>query len=277
MVSRPKGSPVLMNSSRIAKIAAAAALVVAAPAVLAQNIAIVNGKPVPKARLDAMMVQLAKQGQAPSPEVEQKVKDQLVLREIYAQEAEKQGIAATKEYREQMEFARQSVLIQTLFSNYEKKNPSTEAEARAEYDKIKAANGDKEYRARHILVETEDQAKALIEQLKKGASFEDLAKKNSKDPGSAENGGDLDWAAPGNYVPEFSDAMTKLQKGQYTQTPVKSQFGFHIIKLEDQRATQFPSFDEVKAQIIQRDSQAKIAKYREELKDKAKTDYKFSE
>lgn len=266
-----------MNTSRIAKIAAAAALVVAAPAVLAQNIAIVNGKPVPKARLDAMMAQLAKQGQAPSPEVEQKVKDQLVLREIYAQEAEKQGIAATKEYREQMEFARQSVLIQTLFSNYEKKNPSTEADARAEYDKIKAANGDKEYRARHILVETEDQAKALIEQLKKGASFEDLAKKNSKDPGSAENGGDLDWAAPGNYVPEFSDAMTKLQKGQYTQTPVKSQFGFHIIKLEDQRATQFPSFDEVKAQIIQRDSQAKIAKYREDLKDKAKTDYKFSE
>lgn len=277
MVSRSKGSPVLMNTSRIAKVAAAAALVVAAPAVLAQNLALVNGKPVPKARLDAMMTQLAKQGQAPSPEVEGKVKDQLVLREIFAQEAEKQGIAATKEYREQMEFARQSVLIQTLFANYEKKNPSTEAEARAEYDKIKAANGDKEYRARHILVESEDQAKSLIEQLKKGASFEDLAKKNSKDPGSAENGGDLDWAAPGNYVPEFSDAMTKLQKGQYTQVPVKSQFGFHIIKLEDERATQFPAFDEVKAQIIQRNSQAKLAKYRDDLKAKAKTDYKFSE
>ena len=264
-----------MNTSRIAKVAAAAALVVAAPLVLAQNIAIVNGKPVPKARLDAMLTQLAKQGQAQSPELESKVKEQLVLREIFAQEAEKQGIAASKEYRDQMEFARQSVLIQTLFANYEKKNPSTEAEARAEYDKIKAANGDKEYRARHILVETEDQAKSLIEQLKKGTSFEDLAKKNSKDPGSAENGGDLDWAAPGNYVPEFSDAMTKLQKGQYTQTPVKSQFGYHIIKLEDERATQFPAFDEVKAQIIQRNTQAKLAKYRDDLKTKAKTDYKW--
>lgn len=277
MVSRSKGIPVLMNTSRIAKAAAAAALVLVAPVVLAQNIALVNGKPVPKARLDAMLAQLAKQGQAPSPELEGKVKEQLVLREIFAQEAEKQGIAASKDYREQMEFARQSVLIQTLFADYEKKHPSTEAEARAEYDKIKAANGDKEYRARHILVETEDQAKALIEQLKKGGSFEDLAKKNSKDPGSAENGGDLDWAAPGNYVPEFSEAMTKLQKGQYTQVPVKSQFGFHIIKLEDERATQFPSFDEVKAQIIQRNTQAKLAKYRDDLKSKAKTDYKFSE
>lgn len=277
MVSRSKGIPVLMNTSRIAKAAAAAALVLVAPVVLAQNIALVNGKPVPKARLDAMLNQLAKQGQAPSPELEGKVKEQLVLREIFAQEAEKQGIAASKDYREQMEFARQSVLIQTLFADYEKKHPSTEAEARAEYDKIKAANGDKEYRARHILVETEDQAKALIEQLKKGGSFEDLAKKNSKDPGSAENGGDLDWAAPGNYVPEFSEAMTKLQKGQYTPVPVKSQFGFHIIKLEDERATQFPSFDEVKAQIIQRNTQAKLAKYRDDLKSKAKTDYKFSE
>ena len=277
MVSRSKGIPVLMNTSRIAKAAAAAALVLVAPVVLAQNIALVNGKPVPKARLDAMLNQLAKQGQAPSPELEGKVKEQLVLREIFAQEAEKQGIAASRDYREQMEFARQSVLIQALFADYEKKHPSTEAEARAEYDKIKAANGDKEYRARHILVETEDQAKALIEQLKKGASFEDLAKKNSKDPGSAENGGDLDWAAPGNYVPEFSEAMTKLQKGQYTPVPVKSQFGFHIIKLEDERATQFPSFDEVKAQIIQRNTQAKLAKYRDELKSKAKTDYKFSE
>ena len=113
-------------------------------------------------------------------------------------------------------------------------------------------------------------------QLKGGAKFEDLAKKNSKDPGSAENGGDLDWANPGNYMPEFSAAMVKLNKGDVTDTPVKSQFGYHIIKLEDTRAVQFPAFDEVKAQIIQRNNQAKVAKFREELKNKAKTDYKFS-
>lgn len=267
----------MMKTSRIAKAAAVVTLILAAPVVLAQNIAIVNGKGVPKARLDAMLTQLAKQGQAQSPDIQDKVKEQLVLREIFAQEAEKRGIGATEEYRQQMEFARQSVLIQGLFADYEQKNPSTEAEARAEYDKIKAANGDKEFRARHILVEQESEAKALIAQLKGGAKFEDLAKKNSKDPGSAENGGDLDWASPGNYVPEFSDAMTKLSKGQYTTEPVKSQFGYHIIKLEDVRSTQFPPFEEVKEQIMQRNTQAKLAKYRDDLKAKAKTDFKFSD
>ena len=175
-----------------------------------------------------------------------------------------------------MEFARQSILIRALFTDAEKKLGTTDAEARAEYDRIKASNGDKEYRARHILVEKEEDAKALIAQIKGGAKFEDLAKKNSKDPGSAENGGDLDWANPGNYVPEFSAAMTKLQKGQVTDAPVKSQFGFHIIKLEDVRAVQFPAFEEVKEQIVQRQNQVKVAKFREDLKNKAKTDYKFS-
>lgn len=261
----------------------AASLTLAAPLVFAQNIAMVNGKPVPKARVDAMIEQIVKQptqpGQPPqakTPELEQKVKDEIVLREIFMQEAERRGLQASADYKTQMEFARQSILIRALFQDYEKKNPTTDAEARAEYDKIKASNGDKEYRARHILVEKEEDAKALIAQIKAGAKFEDLAKKNSKDPGSAENGGDLDWANPGNYVPEFSAALTKLEKGQMTDTPVKSQFGYHIIKLEDVRATQFPSFDEVKGQIIQRQNQAKMAKFRDELKAKAKTDYKWS-
>jgi peptidyl-prolyl cis-trans isomerase C len=270
---------VLMKTQRIAQAAAVAvALVLAAPMVMAQNIAIVNGKPVPKARLDAMLAQIAKQGQqAKTPDLEAKVKEQLVLREIFAQEAEKRGIAASPEYRQQMEFARQSVLIQAMFADFEKKNPSTEAEAKAEYDKIKATSGDKEDRARHILVEKEEDAKALIAQLKGGAKFEDLAKKSSKDPGSAENGGDLDWASPGNYVPEFSAAMTKLEKGQFTQEPVKSQFGYHIIKLEDVRSNQsIPPFAEVKEQLIQRNNQMKLAKFRDELKAKAKTDYKFA-
>jgi peptidyl-prolyl cis-trans isomerase C len=272
---------VLIKTQRIAQATAlAATLILAAPAVLAQNIAIVNGKAVPKARLDAMMAQFAKQNpqQPKTPDFEAKVKEQLVLREIFAQEAEKQGVAANADFRQQMEFARQSVLIQTLFTEYEKKHPTTEAEAKAEYDKIKATSGDKEYRARHILVEKEDEAKALIAQLKGGAKFEDLAKKSSKDPGSAENGGDLDWASPGNYVPEFSAAMSKLEKGQFTQEPVKSQFGFHIIKLEDVRANQsIPPFADVKEQLIQRGNQMKVAKYREDLKAKAKTDFKFSE
>jgi peptidyl-prolyl cis-trans isomerase C len=273
-----------MKTIRIAKAALlAASLTLLAQMASAQNITTVNGKAVPKARVDAMIDQIVKQpaqpGQPPqvkSPELEQKVKDEIVLREIFLQEAERRGLQTTADYKTQMEFARQSILIRALFQDYEKKNPTTDVEARAEYDKIKAANGDKEYRARHILVEKEEDAKALIAQIKAGAKFEDLAKKNSKDPGSAENGGDLDWANPGNYVPEFSAALTKLEKGGMTDTPVKSQFGYHIIKLEDVRGTKFPEFDEVKAQIKQRDGQAKMAKFRDELKAKAKTDYKFS-
>jgi peptidyl-prolyl cis-trans isomerase C len=255
----------------------AATLSLAAPLVMAQNIAVVNGKAIPKARFDAMMAQIVKQGQQPrTPELEAKVKEELVLREIFVQEAEKKGLTASADYKTQMEFARQSILIQALFADVQAKNKESEADLHAEYDKIKAQNGDKEYRARHILVEKEEDAKALIAQLKAGAKFEDLAKKNSKDPGSAENGGDLDWAAPGNYVPEFSEAMTHLEKGKFTETPVKSQFGYHIIKLEDSRATQFPPYEEVKPQLQQRNAQAKLAKFREELRSKAKTDFKFS-
>ncbi len=266
-----------MIIQRIAKAAMlAAAVTVVAPAAMAQNIAIVNGKGVPVSRFEAMKAQVAKQGQQLTPEIEAKIKEQLVLREIYAQEAERRGTASSKDYRDQMEFARQSVLIQTMFAEYEKKSGGSEAEARAEYDKFKAANGDKEYRARHILVEKEDEAKALIAQLKAGAKFEDLAKKASKDPGSAENGGDLDWATPGNYVPEFSQAMVKLEKGQFTQEPVKSQFGFHIIRLDDARSAQFPAFEEVKQQLMQRSAQERMAKFRDDLRKNAKTDFKFS-
>ena len=263
---------------RASSIALAAALL--APALAAaQNIAIVNGKPVPKARAEALLQQVTKQaqsqGQQLPPETERQVKDEVVLREIFTQAAEKRGVTATPEYKTQMELARQSILIRELFADYQKKNPVTDAEIQAEYDKFKAQAGDKEYRVRHILVETEDEAKALIVQIKGGASFEETAKKASKDPGSAPNGGDLDWAAPGSFVPEFSNAMVKLEKGKMTEAPIKSQYGFHILKLEDVRDAQFPPLAEVKPQIEQRLSQQKVATFRDELKSKAKTDYKF--
>jgi peptidyl-prolyl cis-trans isomerase C len=199
------------------------------------------------------------------------------MREIFMQEAEKRGLGASPDYKAQMELARQAILIRDLFADYQKKNPVTDAEIQAEYDKYKAQAGGTEYRASHILVEKEEDAKSLIAQIKGGSKFEDVAKKNSKDPGSAEKGGDLDWANPGSYVPEFSQAMTKLQKGQMTETPVKSQFGWHIIRLDDTRAAQFPPLAEVKGQIQQRLGQMKLAKFRDELRAKAKTDYKFSQ
>ncbi len=243
---------------------------------LAQNIAIVNGKPVPKARADVLISQITKSGQPRSPEMESKVKDEVVLREIFLQEAEKRGLNKTDDYKNQMELARQSLLIRELFADYAKKNPVTEADAKVEYDKFKAQATGTEFHARHILVEKEDDAKALIKQLNGGAKFEDVATKNSKDTGSAQNGGDLGWSAPDAYVPEFSAAMAKLKAGEMTQEPVKSQFGFHIIKLEETRQAQFPAFDDVKGQIIQRMQQQKVAEFQEELRTKAKTDYKFS-
>ncbi|TXC65884.1 peptidylprolyl isomerase [Piscinibacter aquaticus] len=255
---------------------ALAALLAAPLAAQAQNIAIVNGKAVPKARAEALMNQAVRSGQPKTPELEQQVRDEVVLREIFMQEAEKRGLAASAEYKQQIEFARQTLLIRELFADFQKKNPVSDAEVQAEYDKFKAQSGGTEYRARHILVEKEDEAKALIAQIKGGAKFEDVAKKNSKDPGSGENGGDLDYAAPGAYVPEFSQAMVKLKKGEMTETPVKSQFGWHIIKLEDSREAKFPPIEEVKGQIQQRISQQKLGEFRDSIRAKAKTDYKFS-
>jgi peptidyl-prolyl cis-trans isomerase C len=249
--------------------------------VAAQNIATVNGKPVPKARADALMAQVvqqaASQGQQIPPDMDRQIKDEVVLREIFVQEAEKRGLPATESYQQQMENARQSLLIRELFADYQKNNPVSDADVQAEYDQFKAQASGKEYRTRHILVDKEAEAKALIKRIKGGAKFEDVAKKSSKDTGSAANGGDLDWAAAGSYVPEFSDAMVKLKKGEMSAEPVKSQFGWHILKLEDMRDAQVPSLEEVKPQIQQRLGQQKLIAFRDELKNKAKTDYKFEE
>ena len=272
-----------MNIRFAANVATALALsatLLAPLAVQAQNIAVVNGKAVPKARVDALMTQITKQaaarGQQLPPDIDRLVRDKVVLDEMFIQEAEKRGLAASPDYKAQMEIARQTILVQALLSDYEKKNPVSEADTKAEYDKFKAQSSGTEYRARHILVETEDEAKALIAQIKAGAKFEDLAKKNSKDPGSGEHGGDLDFAAPSAYVPEFSQALVKLKKGEMTETPVKTQFGYHIIQLMDTREAQFPAYADVKTQIQQRLTQQKVAAFRDEIRAKAKTDYKFA-
>jgi peptidyl-prolyl cis-trans isomerase C len=237
---------------------------------MAQNLAVVNGKPVPSSRVEALKQQVERSGRPVTPEILAQIKEELIAREIFVQEARKRGLDASDDYKTQLELARQSLLIRELFANFQKKNPVTDAEIKAEYDKFVAANGGKEYRARHILVEKEDEAKALIADLKKGGKFEDLAKKASKDPGSGANGGDLDWASAASYVPEFSNAMVKLEKGQMTDVPVKSQFGFHIIRVDDVREAQLPKLDEVKPQISQQLAQTKLGKFQEDLRAKAK-------
>jgi peptidyl-prolyl cis-trans isomerase C len=251
---------------------AAATLLAAAPAAWSQNVAIVNGKPIPKARVEALAEQVKRSGRPVSPEMEGQLKEEVIAREIFMQEAQVRGLDVTEDYKNQIELARQAILIRALFSDYQTKNPVTDAEIKAEYDKFAAANSGKEFKARHILVETEDQAKAIIAKLKKGGKFEDLAKKESKDPGSGKEGGDLGWANPGNYVKEFSDALSALTKGKMTETPVKSQFGYHIIRLDDIRDAQLPKFEDVKPQISQQLQQQKIAKFQEELRAKAKVE-----
>lgn len=252
--------------------ALAAAVLLGALAVpaQAQNLAIVNGKPVPMARVDALAQQVARSGRQITPDMMDELKKAVIDRELLVQEAQKQGLDATADFKAQMEFTRDSLLIRDLVGNFQKNNPVTDAEIQAEYDKFVANNAGKEYRARHILVEKEDEAKAIIAQLKKGAKFEALAKKQSKDPGSGANGGDLDWAAPGNYVKEFADAMVKLGKGKYTETPVKTQFGYHVIRLDDVREAQLPKLDEIKPQIAQQLGQQKLIKFQEDLRTKAK-------
>jgi peptidyl-prolyl cis-trans isomerase C len=237
---------------------------------MAQNLAVVNGKPVPSSRVEALKQQVERSGRPVTPEILAQIKEELIAREIFMQEARKRGLEASEDYKTQLELARQSLLIRELFANFQKKNPVTDAEIKAEYDKFVAANGGKEYRARHILVEKEDEAKALIADLKKGGKFEDLAKKASKDPGSGANGGDLDWASAASYVPEFASALVKLEKGQLTDVPVKSQFGFHVIRVDDIREAQLPKLEEVKPQITQQLTQTKLGKFQEDLRAKAK-------
>ena len=246
-----------------------AMIAVAATPAFAQNVATVNGKAIPSAQMEAAVKQAAAQGQPDSPQLREMIKKSLIGREVLVQEATKQGVAANKEVKEALEQARQEIIIRALLVDYVKKNPVSDAEIKSAYDQFKASKGDKEYHARHILVKTEKEATDIIAKLKGGAKFEELAKA-SQDPGSAANGGDLDWAAPGNYVKPFADAMVALKDGQITEKPVQSQFGYHVIKLEGSRAAKVPSLEEIKPQIAESLTQRKVAAYRDQLIAKAK-------
>jgi peptidyl-prolyl cis-trans isomerase C len=263
-----------MKKSLYSAVAAAIVLGAAAAPALAQNVAIVNGVAVPKARMEALADQMARAGRAVSPEQQDQLREEVIMREIFMQEAQKRGLDATPDFKTQMEFARQSLLVRELLVEYQKANPVSDEEIQAEYDKVKAAQASsgKEYKAQHILVETEDQAKAIIASLKKGGKFDDIAKKSSKDPGSGANGGDLGWADPSGYVKEFGDALVKLKKGQTTDVPVKTQFGYHVIRLNDERSQEFPPLEQVKQQIAQQLVQQKMSAFQQELRAKAKVE-----
>ena len=261
-----------MKKTLLSTMVAAALLGSLALSASAQNIAIVNGKAVPKTRIDALVQQVTQSGRPVTPEVEGQIKEEVIAREIFMQEAQKRGLDASDSFKLQMELARQTLLIRELFADYQKAHPVTDEEMKAEYDKFVAANGGKEYKASHILVATEAEAKAIIASLKKGGNFAAIAKKSSTDKGSGSKGGDLDWANPSSYVKEFTEALILLKKGQTTDTPVKSQFGYHVIRLDDERLAQLPKFEEVKPEIAKQMTQQKLVSFQQDLRAAAKVE-----
>jgi peptidyl-prolyl cis-trans isomerase C len=248
--------------------AKAAAKAPAKPA--AASVATVNGVAVPRSRLDLMMRQQAARGGQDNDQMRALMREELINRELIAQEAGRAGITKSADVQAQLDLVRQEIVVGAYIRDWVTKHPITDADVQKEYDRARTAAGDKEYRVRHILLETEDQAKGMIAELKKGAKFDELATKNSKDGGTATRGGDLDWNVPGAYDRVFSDAMVKLEKGKYTETPVQTRFGYHVIQLDDVRPVKFPTLAEVKPRLQQQLVQARIEELVKGLRVKAK-------
>ena len=221
----------------------------------------VNGVTVPQSRIDLVVKSGTAQGQPDTPELRNKIKEDMITVEVLMQEAAKKGFDKDPAVLTRIENQRQNTLINAYLEDYVKANPVADEIMKKEYDLVKAQSNTKEYKSRHILVETEAAAKKIIAELKKGGSFEKIAAKKSKDPGSKGQGGSLDWSHADRFAPEFALALGKLKKGQLTDKPVKTQFGWHVIRLDDERTAEFPAFEEVKPQIekqMQRESVNKL-------------------
>lgn len=220
-------------------------------------LAVVNGKEIPAVYGELIKREMA-QGQPDSPQIDARVRESLINLELLSHAALDKGLDKEPRLAAALDIRRKDQLAKAYLEDYVKAHPVTDAEIQAAYDKAKAEAVEPEYRARHILVKTEAEAKKLIADLGKKAKFEDLAKKHSQDPGSAKNGGELDWANRGSYVKEFSDALAGLKKGETTKTPVKSQFGYHIIRLDDTRQPQIPPLETVRGEIVKQTQQLRV-------------------
>jgi peptidyl-prolyl cis-trans isomerase C len=239
----------------------------AAP-VYAQNVATVNGKAIPQKQVDEIVAQLAQRGEADSPQLRERIKQELINGLIFEQAAEKAGVDKKPEVLQELALARQNILAHALMTDYLAKNPITDDQIKARYEEVKAVQGNRaEFKLRHILVKDEAEAKKLIADLKaKKVTFEAAAKKSSLDPGSGQNGGDLGWTVPtGSFVPEFAAAAEKLKKGEMTQAPVQTQYGWHIIRADDVRPAKFPSLDEARKPIEDMLRQQAVGKMRDDL------------
>ncbi len=262
-----------MKTSIYQSLGLAAALFAGAlslPAAAAESVATVNGKPIKQSLYDYIVQDANKRGQQIDENTRKMIIDKLIASELVYQEAQRLGLDKQPDYVARQELANRELLVNTYLQDYLKKNPISEADTKAAYEKYKSEIGNKEFSARHILVATEAEAKDIIAQLGKGGDFAKIAKEKSLDPGSKEKGGDLGWFSPGSMVKPFSEAVTKLQKGSYTQTPVQTQFGWHVIKLENTRDLQPPAYDKVKEGLQKQLQQRQLEKLLADLRSKAK-------
>jgi peptidyl-prolyl cis-trans isomerase C len=244
----------------------------AAPAAAAQTgpVATVNGTAIPRSRMEAVVRQQTQRGAQDSEQLRAQVREALINNELLLQEANRNGVARRADVQQLVDLSRQEVIANAQVAEYLKTNPVSDADVQKEYDRVKQQRGDREFKARHILVATEDDAKSVLADLKKGQKFDEIAQKRSLDEGTRPRGGDLDWNVPANYDKAFADAMVKLEKGKMTEAPVRSRFGFHIIQLDDVRTINYPPMQQVRQQLQQGLVGQKIETLIKELRGKAK-------
>ena len=232
----------------------------------------VNGVAIPQSRLEFIIKARAAQGQPDTPEVRKTLRDDLIAEEVIAQEALKKGLDRDPDIIAQLEIARQTALVRAYQVDYIKTHPVSDEAISKEYEALKTQMGDKEYKARHVLVATEAEAKDIIARIKKGAKLDKIAQEKSTDTGSKSKGGELDWSPAGNYVEPFAVALTKLNKGQLTERPVQTPFGWHVIRLDDVRPLKIPPLEEIKKNLVQRVLQRQFEAAVNELRAKAKVE-----
>ncbi len=244
----------------------------AKPAAAAKEgpLATVNGVQIPRSRVELVVRQQVERGGQDNEQMRAQVRDALINNELLIQEANRSGIAKKPEVLQQIDLTRQEVIANAVVADYVRTHPIADADIQKEYDRAKASTGDKEYKARHILVATEEDAKSVLADLKKGGKFEEIAQKRSLDEGTRPRGGDLDWNVPSNFDKAFADALVKLEKGKMTEAPVRSRFGFHIIQLDDVRPVNFPPLAQVKPQLQQRLVGQRVDNLIRDLRAKAK-------
>jgi peptidyl-prolyl cis-trans isomerase C len=248
---------------------------IAVTAVQAQtgsSMAKVNGVAIPQSRLEFIMKARAAQDQPDTPEARKALREDLITEEVIAQEAKKKGLDKDPDFVTQLEMARQTALVRAYQVDYIKNHPVSDEELRKEYETVKTQMGDKEYKAHHVLVASEAEAKDIIARIKKGTKLEKIAEEKSLDTGSKNKGGELDWSPAASYVQPFAEALTKLTKGQLTEQPVKTPFGWHVIRLDDVRPLKVPPFEEIKQNLAQRVLQRQFAASVGELRSKAKVE-----